>query len=79
MVFFMFYLVYKVSSAVSDRTGSELELMGSVYGCLSCALEASTSFLGIAMGSVSFINSPSHTRTGVHKERVEGRNDSQEQ
>ena len=30
MVFFMFYLVYKVSSAVSDRTGSESDWAVSV-------------------------------------------------
>ena len=50
------------SFAIGERTGNESDWAESmVYGCLPCALEASVSFQGIALGSVSFINSPSYT------------------
>ena len=44
------------------RKNSKREQLGSVHGCLPCALEASVSFLEVALRSASFINSPSHTQ-----------------
>ena len=59
-----FYVLPRIKlefcSLSATELGSESDL-GSVCGCLPCALEASASFLGIALGFASFIDSPSHT------------------
>ena len=43
------------------QENSKREQLGSVYGWLPCALKSSVSFLKVALGSISFSNSPSHT------------------